>query len=216
MLRLYLDTMYRLLIDVDSLVLKHGLQSVWASVVMAHWRSRPMACGISLDQGQNLSPLHWQVDAYPQAQHQSPKKKNFFFERGIPGSFYICSNHSDSTVTEWIYSMVPYTEHPMSMTLILICCCCSVTQLCPTLLPHARQHARLPCPSLSPRVCSNSCPLSQWCHPSISSSVTPFSSCPQSFPASGSFPMSQFFPSVGQNPCCPKDSHESSPAPQMI
>ena len=121
-----------------------------------------------------------------------------------------------TTVTEWIYSIVPYTEHPVSMTLILICCCCSITQLCPTLLPHARQHARLPCPSLSPRVCSNSCPLSQWCHPSISSSVTPFSSCPQSFPASGSFPMSQFFPSVGQNPCCPKDSHESSPVPQMI
>ena len=121
-----------------------------------------------------------------------------------------------STVTEWIYSMVPYTDHPMSMPLILICSCCSVTQLCLTLLPHAPQHARLPCPSLSPRVCSNSCPLSRWCHPSISSSVTPFSSCPQSFPASGSFQMSQFFPSVGQNPCCPKDSHESSPVPQMI
>ena len=51
---------------------------------------------------------------------------------------------------------------------------------------HELQHARLPCPSLSPRVCSNSCPLSQWCHPTISSSVAPFSSCPQSFSASGS------------------------------
>ena len=59
--------------------------------------------------------------------------------------------------------------------------------------------ARLPCPSLSPGVCSNSCPLSWWCHPTISSSVTPFSSCPQSFPASGSFPMSQFFASGGQS-----------------
>ena len=65
--------------------------------------------------------------------------------------------------------------------------------------PHGLQHARLPCPSLSPRVCSNSCPLSQWCHPTISSSVVPFSSCPQSFPASGSFPMSQLFPSGGQS-----------------
>ena len=68
---------------------------------------------------------------------------------------------------------------------------CSVVS--DSLRPHGRQHARLPCPSLSPRVCSNSCPLSQWCYPTISSSVTPFSSLLQSFPASGSFPVSQFF-----------------------
>ena len=66
-----------------------------------------------------------------------------------------------------------------------------------TLLPHELQHTRLPCPTPSPRVCSNSYPFSWWCHPTISSSVTPFSSCLQSFPASGSFPMSQFFPSSG-------------------
>ena len=59
-------------------------------------------------------------------------------------------------------------------------------------------HARLPCRSLSPRVCSNSCPLSQWCHPNISSSVTPFS-CLQSCPASGSFPVSQLFASGGES-----------------
>ena len=63
---------------------------------------------------------------------------------------------------------------------------CSV--LSDSLWPHGLQHARLSCPSLSPGVCSNSCPLSRWCHPAISSSVVPFSSCPQSFPASGSFP----------------------------
>ena len=57
----------------------------------------------------------------------------------------------------------------------------------------------LPCPSLSPRVCSNACPLSRWCHPTISSSVGPFLSCPQSFPGSGSFPMSQFFTSGGKS-----------------
>ena len=68
-----------------------------------------------------------------------------------------------------------------------------------SLWPLGLQHARLPCPSLSPRVCSNSCPLSQWCHPTISSSVIPFSSCPQSFPASGSFQMSQVFASGGQS-----------------
>ena len=68
-----------------------------------------------------------------------------------------------------------------------------------SLWPHGLQHARLPCPSPTPRVYSNSCPLSRWCHPTISSSVVPFSSCPQSFPASGSFPMSEFFASGGQS-----------------
>ena len=65
--------------------------------------------------------------------------------------------------------------------------------------PHGLQHTRLPCPSLSPWVGSNSCPLSQWFHPTISSPIAPFSSCPQSFPASGSFPMSQLFASDGQS-----------------
>ena len=64
---------------------------------------------------------------------------------------------------------------------------------------HGLQHARLPCPSPTPRACSNSCPCSQWSHPTISSSVVPFSSCLQSFPASGSFPMSQFFTSGSQS-----------------
>ena len=66
-----------------------------------------------------------------------------------------------------------------------------------SLWSHGLQHARLPCPSPSPRACSNSCPLSQWCHPDISS-VVPFSSRLQSFPASGSFPVSQLFTSGGQ------------------
>ena len=68
-----------------------------------------------------------------------------------------------------------------------------------SLWPHGLQHTRLPCPPLSPGVCSNSCPLSQWCHPTISSSVIPFSSCPQSFPASWSFPATQLFTSDGQS-----------------
>ena len=75
----------------------------------------------------------------------------------------------------------------------------SVTQLCPTLISHRLQHARPPCPSPTARVYSNSCPLSRWCHPTISSSVIPFSSHLQSFPASGSFSMSQFFVSGGQS-----------------
>ena len=65
--------------------------------------------------------------------------------------------------------------------------------------PHRLQHTRPPCPSLCPRACSNSCPLSQWCHPTISSSVAPFSSCLQSFPPSESFPVSQFFTSGSQS-----------------
>ena len=110
-----------------------------------------------------------------------------------------------------------------------------------SLQPHGLQYARLPCPSPTPRVYSNSCPLSPWCHPTISSSAIPFSSCLQSFPASESFQMSQFFISGGHNirvsasasilpmniqdcfpldglfglPCCPRDSQESSPTPQF-
>ena len=68
-----------------------------------------------------------------------------------------------------------------------------------SLQPHELQYTRLPCPSPTPRVFSNSCPLSQSCHSTISSSVIPFSSCLQSFPASGSFQMSQFFTSGGQS-----------------
>ena len=79
-------------------------------------------------------------------------------------------------------------------------CCCwwwwlfSHSIMSDSVWHHGLQHTRLPCPSLSPGVCSNSCPLSPWCHPTVS-----FSSCPQSFPASGSFPMSQPFTSGGQN-----------------
>ena len=74
---------------------------------------------------------------------------------------------------------------------------CSV--LSDSLQPYGLQHIRPPCPSQTPRVYSNSCPLSWWCQPTISSSIIPFSSCLQSFPASGSFQMSQLFTSGGQN-----------------
>ena len=74
---------------------------------------------------------------------------------------------------------------------------CSV--MSDSLWPHESQHASAPCPSPTPRAYSNSCPSSRWCHPTISSSVVPFFSCPQSFLASGSFPMSQLFASGGQS-----------------
>ena len=110
-----------------------------------------------------------------------------------------------------------------------------------SLWPHESQHARPPCPSPTPRVHSDSCPSSQWCRPAISSSFVPFSSCPQSLPASESFPVSQLFAWGGQSigvsalasflpkksrgdllqnglvasPCRPRDSQESSPTPQF-
>ena len=109
-----------------------------------------------------------------------------------------------------------------------------------SLRPHESQHARPPCPSSTPRVHSNSCPSSQWCHPTISSFVVPFPSCPQSLPGSEFFPMSQLFAWGGQStgvsalasflpkniqgwsplewtgsPCSPRDSQESSPTPQF-
>ena len=74
---------------------------------------------------------------------------------------------------------------------------CSV--MSDSLWPHESQHARPPCPSPNPGVYSNSCPSSRWCHPVISSSIVPFSSCPQSLPASESFPMSQLFAWGGQS-----------------
>ena len=108
-----------------------------------------------------------------------------------------------------------------------------------SLRPHEVQHCRLPCPSLSPRPCSSSCPLSQWCHPAISSSAILFPSCPQSIPASGFFfffPMSWLFTPIGQSirasasalvppmnivdwlvgsACSPRDTQKSSQAPQF-
>ena len=87
-----------------------------------------------------------------------------------------------------------------------------------SLWPHEPLHARPPCPSSTHRVHPNPCPLSQWCHPTISSSVVPFSSCPQSFPASGSFPVSQLFTSGGQRigvsastPILPMNTQDWSP-----
>ena len=90
----------------------------------------------------------------------------------------------------WKYIQTSYFEYQFS----------SVAQLCPTLSePMNSQHGRTACPSPTPRVYPNSCPTSWWCHPAVSSSVVPFSSCPQSLPASGSFPMSQLFAWGGQS-----------------
>ena len=101
---------------------------------------------------------------------------------------YYIHIHSDCNSTHWSY-----------MNYYIIYCCCSVAESCLTLWPHGLKPTRLSYPSSYPRVCSNSHLLSWWCHPTISSSVIPFSSCLQSFPASGSFPMSWLFASGGQS-----------------
>ena len=93
----------------------------------------------------------------------------------------------------------PWSENTIKFCLQIFCCSCSVAhdvQLFATLCTVALW---LPCPSVCPVVCSSSCPSSWWCHPAILSCVIPFSSCPHSFPASGSFPMSQIFASDGQS-----------------
>ena len=93
-------------------------------------------------------------------------------------------------------SQEPIVE-PWGRTLSSVPFSCSVVS--DSFWPHGQQQARPLCPSPTPRACSNSCPSSQWCHPTILSSVIPFSSCLQSFSASGSFPMSQFCASGGQS-----------------
>ena len=91
------------------------------------------------------------------------------------------------------------TDYWVEFTVMCSQAVSSVAQSCPTLRPHELQHTRPPCPSPTPGVHPNPRPLSQWCHPAISSSVVPFSSCPESLPASGSFPVSQIFTWGGQS-----------------
>ena len=91
-------------------------------------------------------------------------------------------------IARWIFSSIQFNSIQFSPSVVS-----------DSLWPHESQHARPPCPSSTPRVYSNSCSSSWWCHPAILSSVIPFSSCPQSLPASGSFPMSQLFSWGGQS-----------------
>ena len=102
------------------------------------------------------------------------------------------------------YSVSCNNRWPVCSSIIYSLHVCSVSQfscsiMSNSLQPHALQHSRLPCPSPTPKTYSNSCPSSRLCHPTISSSLVPFSFCLQSFPASGSFPISQFFTSGGQS-----------------
>ena len=97
-------------------------------------------------------------------------------------------------ITKFVLHQLIFNLSKKSLFLLLS----SLSVISDSLGPHGLQHARLPCPSPSPGACLSSWPLSRWCHPTISSSVVPFS-CLQSFPASGSFPVSQLFASGGQS-----------------
>ena len=117
-----------------------------------------------------------------------------------------------SSADKWIGRM--WDTHTMEYSVQFSCSVVS-----DSLRPHESQHARPPCPSPTPRVYSDFCPSSRWCHPAISFSVVPFSSCPQSLPASESFPMSQFFAWGGQSTgvsalasFLPKKSQDWSPS----
>ena len=108
--------------------------------------------------------------------------------------------HKVTKARSHIYSSRIWMNKEPEMTAFNISVQFSRSVVSDSLQPHKlQQHARLPYPSPTPQACSNSCPLSRWCHPTISFPVTPFSSCPQSFPASGSFPISWLFATVGQS-----------------
>ena len=114
---------------------------------------------------------------------------------------YTCQSQSPNSFHfSHLFSFVSIRLFSTSAYLFLLCklLLFSHSVMSNSLRPHELQHTRFPCPSPSPGVCSNSRPLNQWCHPTISSSVIPFS-CLQSFPASGSFPTSQLFASDGQS-----------------
>ena len=142
--------------------------------------------------------------------------RSFYESLGVSRTWF-CSGIWDVECGVWLpvlsisyelIGIVPGISHPSHLTPSLICekyiydigkvqFHCSVVSN--SLQPHGLLHARPPCPSPTPGVYPNSCPLSRWCHPTISSSVIPFSSHLQSFPASGSFPVSQLFTSGGQS-----------------
>ena len=150
---------------------------------------------------------HWWSDRTPHRRgHHIPGSEAGVEKQGDTDSWvhfpWYCLNKSSWVLASHILCL-PY--FPSFLCLSSFCSPFSLSvqfssvQSCPTLRPHESQHARPPCPSPTPGVYSNSCPSSRWCHPAMSSFAIPFSSCRQSFPASGSFPVSQLFAWGGQS-----------------
>ena len=145
--------------------------------------------GIFLTQELNvclLHLLHWQVDSLT-----GPPGKHPYVELALPkvkNMLYTLHNFFKTKQTKNKYRFLNWIIFSSVQSL-----------MSDSLRPHESQHARPPCPTPTPRVYPDSCPSSRWCHPAISSSVVPFSSCPQFLPASESFPMSQLFTWGGQS-----------------
>ena len=142
-------------------------------------------------QGSNLSLQHWQVDSLPMSHQGSPPLKYMCLKQKLEQKSESPGGLMKTLITGC------HLENFWFLQFISVQFSHSV--ISDSLQPYEPQHARPPCPSPTPRVHPNPCPSSWWCHPTISSSVIPFSSCPQSFPASGSFQMRQLFTSDGQS-----------------
>ena len=127
---------------------------------------------------------HTHYTIYKIDNQKGDNQKDLLYSTGNSSQYSVITYTGKESENEWIYVSVQFN---------------SVAQSCPTLRPHESQHSRPPCPSPTSGAHSNSHPSSQWCHPAISSSVVPFSSCPQSLPAPESFPMSQLFAWGGQS-----------------
>ena len=119
--------------------------------------------------------------------------------KNIPGLFFTLTRRCDTSIYDTRTESPTPTCLPLTQNLKWVTFSSVHSVVSDSLWPHGLQHARLTCPSPTPGAYSNSCPWSRWCHPTISSSVVPFSSCLQSFPTLGSFPMSQFFASGSQS-----------------
>ena len=159
----------------------------WGEWILVYVSPSPFAVYLKLSQHCYLAILQYKI-------------KTFLKKDSYP--LWVSVTHSVNWISYYNHpclltgSVVWKTEIPHSAKVLLLL---SYQVVSDCLWPCGLQHTRLLCPSLSLGVCPSSCPLSWWCHPTFSSSVVPFSSCPQPYPASGSFPMSQLFTSDGQS-----------------
>ena len=161
-----------------SLIFYKETGKVWQPILQTHVKDHTADCTLFIA-----------AEGYPGV---FALKMDTYLTLSFPGTFrmlLVCS----SCLRSWSRAFSK-SKIPLLLFLLL-----SHQVISDSLQPCGLQRPMLPCPSLSPRVCSDSCPLSWWCHPTISSSVDPFSSCPQSFPGSGSFPISHLFASGGQS-----------------
>ena len=150
---------------------------------------------LSFSRASNQHLMHWQSNSLPLSHTWEAQK--LYYKTVFPTKQ--CLGSDICEMNELSLSVYGLGFNYLQILLAQSSVQFSHSVLSNSLRPHGLQHARLPCPSPTPEAYSNSCPSSQWCHPTISSSMGPFSAHPQSFSASGSFQMSQFFASGGQS-----------------